>query len=139
MIVNTRIKAFESALTVQTDFGNISHCVLDGPDDGIHEQLELWWGQFEQCGKARRIDGTHHFEETDSMFGVFRKVLVDHVQGGFEDGVQNRADLRRQQWLRRRMSNNRSRDTDPLTPRTPIIVAIKFKTSASLAAGTLRW
>lgn len=139
MIVSIRFRAFECTLTIQTDFGNVSHRMLDSPDDGIHEQLELWWGQLEQCGKAGRIDGTHHFEETDSMLGVFRKVLVDHVQGGFEDGVQNRADLRRQQWLRRRMSNNRSEGTDLLTPRTPMIVAIKFKTSASLAAGTLRW
>ena len=85
--------------TIQADLGDVSHCMLDGPDNGIHEQLELRWRQLKQCGKARRIDGTHHLEETDSMFGIFREVLIDHVQSGLEDGVEDGTNLWRQQGL----------------------------------------
>jgi hypothetical protein len=113
--------------------------VLDCPNDGIHEQLELWWGQLKQSGKARRIDRTHHLEEANSMFGIFRKVLVDHVQSWFKDGVKNRADLRRQQRLKKGISKDFCHNGDRPTPRTPMIVAIKFKTSASRAGAALRW
>ena len=32
----------EGSLTVETGLSDITHGVLDGPDDTIHEQLELW-------------------------------------------------------------------------------------------------
>jgi hypothetical protein len=38
----------KTPLTVQPGVGYIPHCVLDRPDDAVHEQLELGRGDGEQ-------------------------------------------------------------------------------------------
>lgn len=138
--VSIDLPSVSGRLTVETDFCDITHGVLDSPDDGVHEQLELRRRQLEQRREARGIDSAHHLEETDSVFGVFRKILVDHVQCRLEYCVQDGANLGSQERLRAHPSAYMECDNDgTLTPRTPMIVAIKFKTSASRAAGTFLW
>lgn len=42
-------KAAYSVRTIQSGFCNITHCVLDSPDDTVHEQLELVRWDTQQC------------------------------------------------------------------------------------------
>lgn len=97
--VSICVPCMMSRPTVQTDFCDISHGVLDSPNDRVHEQLELRWWQLEQRRKARRIDGTHHLEEANSVLGILCEILVDHVQSRLEYCVEDGADLRSQERL----------------------------------------
>ena len=40
----------------ETDFGNISHGVLESPNDGIKDELELRSGDVQKRGEAVRVD-----------------------------------------------------------------------------------
>jgi hypothetical protein len=39
--------------------------------------------------ETTQVDLTEKLEEFDSVFGVFGKVLVDHVESAFKDGTEN--------------------------------------------------
>lgn len=109
------------ARTVQSSLRNISHRVLDGPDDAVHEKLELRRkdGQ-ERCDnssgtrsiyeharltrEAVQIDCSQQLEEADAVLWELGKVLVDHVQSRLEHGVENGGDLRGKYRLRNHKS-----------------------------------
>jgi hypothetical protein len=80
--------------------------MFDSPDNAIHEQFELIGRDAQQrCGSTvihRRhrgaevrtretiqIDSTQEFEEPDTMFREFGKILIDHAQRGLEDRIQD--------------------------------------------------
>ena len=84
------------ALTVKTGLGDVTHRVLDSPDNAIHEQLELLLRDSEEGGEAVQVDSTEKLEEADTVFGELSEVLVDHVECRLEDSIQDRRYLRRQ-------------------------------------------
>ena len=84
------------ALTVKTGLGDVTHRVLDSPDNAIHEQLELLLRDSEEGGEAVQVDGTEELEEADTVLGELGEVLVDHVERRFEHGVEDGGHLRRE-------------------------------------------
>jgi len=86
-----------------------------------------------------QINSAQKFEEPHAVLWELSKILVDHVQCRLEDGFEDRRYLRSEEGLMW-MSPEQLCDSQNtrLTPRRDVMVAITFKTSASLAVGTLR-
>ena len=69
---------------------NVSHGVLEGPDDGIEYQLELGGGN---CKKRREGVVIHRLQQEEEIGSVVRKlfkVFVDHGKRALEEGVEDR-------------------------------------------------
>lgn len=107
--------------TIEAGFRDISHCVLDRPDDTVHEQLELGWWDCEKRFNAispsvdkldkikqnrtwetAQVDRSQELEESHSVLRVLGEVLVDHIQRRLEYRVQNSRHLRGQQMLKQK-------------------------------------
>ncbi len=69
---------------------DVALCVAEGPDNGVHQQLELLLAHGEQGGEAVGGDGTEQVEELEAVFGV---VLVWRGWEGYSEhgcGVRSR-------------------------------------------------
>ena len=91
--------------------------------------------------EAVQVNRTEQLKEANTVFWELGEVLVDHVQRGFEDRVQNGGHLGREQGLPIHVRCAGDGDIvggETRTPRRPMIVAMTFSTSASRAAGTFR-
>lgn len=77
----------------QPSVGDFAVRVLEGPDDAVHKELEEIRLQAQQRLEAARADGLQQGEEGDAMLGELGKVLVDHLQRGLKDGVEDGRDV----------------------------------------------
>ena len=92
-----------------------------------------------QTREAIKVDGSQQFEEANTMLGEFCKVLVNHVERRFKDGIKNRRHLWCEQGLPITSQSDPPEQKNPKhTPRRPVMVAITLRTSASRAVATLR-
>lgn len=90
--------------------------------------------------EAMQVDCTQQLEQSRSMLRELSKVLIDHGERRTEDGFHDRWYLRDQERLDESEACQIAtpyRGKTP-TPRRVMIVVMTFKTSASLAEGTLR-
>lgn len=84
---------------LESNVGNISHRVLRGPEDAVHDELELRSWELEEGVETEEVDGADEAEESQAVLGVLCKVLVDHVERALEHGVEHGGDLVRHQVL----------------------------------------
>ena len=89
----------DEAPTVQASLCNVTHRVLDSPDDTVHKELELLWRDRKESREAVQVDGTQKFEEADTVFRELGEVLVDHVKSWLEHSIQNGRYLGREERL----------------------------------------
>jgi hypothetical protein len=64
--------------------------VLGGPHAAVNDKLEVSLVESKKRGEAALVDLTEELEELHTVLGVLGEVLVDHVEGALEDGVENR-------------------------------------------------
>lgn len=60
----------------QTRVGHVPHGVLEGPDDGVQDQLELGGGDGQEGGEALGGGRLEEVEEMSSVFWEFFKILT---------------------------------------------------------------
>ena len=80
---------------IQSRIGDVAHRVLEGPDDGIEDELKLHGRDREEGVEAVEVDGLQQDEEVGPVLGELFEVLVDHVQGALEYSLEDFGDLRR--------------------------------------------
>lgn len=68
---------------------NLAVVVLAGPHARIDHKLELAGIELQQGREAVQVDRLQQLEELNAMLRVFMEVLVDHVQGAFEDAFHD--------------------------------------------------
>jgi hypothetical protein len=54
----------------QAGFGDVAFHVLDGPEDRVHNALELIGGNLEQRTESVAVHGLNQFEESHTQLGV---------------------------------------------------------------------
>ena len=74
---------------VQSRVGHVAHRVLEGPDDRVEHQFELFLRQAEEGREAVIVDGLQHQIKVGAVLGKLFKVLVDHVQRALEHRVED--------------------------------------------------
>ena len=73
---------------------HIAHGVLEGPHDGVHDQLELVWRDLEQRWEAVLVDGLEKQVKVRSVLGEVLEIPFDHFEGAFEDSIEYLGNLR---------------------------------------------
>lgn len=73
---------------LETGVSDITHRVLERPDDAVEHQLELGRRYAEEGGEAVRVDRLQEQEKVRPVLRVLLEVLVDHGQGAFEYRVE---------------------------------------------------
>lgn len=43
--------------------------------------------------EAMLVNGTKQFEKSNTMFGIFRKVFINHIKRAFKDSIENRGNF----------------------------------------------
>ena len=63
----------------------IPHGVLEGPDDGVQDQLELGRGDGQEGRETLGVDCLEQVEEVGPVFWVLLKVLEEQRSGYLQD------------------------------------------------------
>ena len=86
LILSNILQQLEQNL--QADLGDVTHRVLERPDDGVEHELELWLLKLEQSREAVLIDRLQEHEEVLAVLRELLEVAVDHEQRALEHGVE---------------------------------------------------
>lgn len=148
----------KALLCVRTCVGHVPHGVLEGPDDGVQDELELSRGDGQEGREALRGGGLQEVEEVGSVFWEFFKVLtgdneslqpaangevIRKKRDPEEEGGGSKGRQRTLLIMFRVHSKTASKilGISPVmcTPSLLTMVAMVLRTSGSRAAGTFLW
>eukprot|EP00295_Goniomonas_pacifica_P010933 CAMPEP_0175887026 /NCGR_PEP_ID=MMETSP0107_2-20121207/45946_1 /TAXON_ID=195067 ORGANISM="Goniomonas pacifica, Strain CCMP1869" /NCGR_SAMPLE_ID=MMETSP0107_2 /ASSEMBLY_ACC=CAM_ASM_000203 /LENGTH=299 /DNA_ID=CAMNT_0017207439 /DNA_START=8 /DNA_END=904 /DNA_ORIENTATION=+ len=73
----------------ESRLGDVALVVLEGPDDGVDDQLEVVGRDEEEGTEAVVVDRLEEFEKVDAVVRVVLEVLRDHLESAVEDALED--------------------------------------------------